>query len=40
MHKHIQVFPSEAKDLPIFRSVLEFCEEMRYEQLQRDEHNP
>jgi sulfate adenylyltransferase (ADP) / ATP adenylyltransferase len=39
-HKHIQVFPNEAKDLPMFRSILEYCRDLKYEQLQRDEHNP
>jgi ATP adenylyltransferase len=35
-HKHIQIFPSEAKDLPMFRSILEYCRELKYEQLQRE----
>ena len=29
-HKHIQIFPHEARDLPIFRHILEFCKEKKH----------
>ena len=28
-HKHIQIFPEEARDLPIFKNMLEFVRERR-----------
>ena len=30
IHKHIQIFPYEAKDLPMFRNILEFAREIKH----------
>ena len=30
IHKHMQIFPYEAKDLPMFRNILEFAREIKH----------
>ena len=31
IHKHLQIFPCSAKDLPIFRSILEYVGELKHQ---------
>ena len=34
-HRHLQVFPSEAREMPIFKTLLEYARELKYRQQEK-----